>query len=326
MNAIFLLLTLGSVEALRPHTAPPTLALQSVASNAFPAHFFVQQPSVQWPRVDPRDPKRPTSGAVSASSQPRTAQPTSAPAIGRSQFAEDPPNYDESPRPAGRLVAPREAPAERTPPAATRGGNRFRTEELPVEHPRSFDRGFSDPDVSSSFEDERAAPERGFTAPAAFRTSVRKQSGERDVSPTPFQIPIASGSDDPDDAERVAPTYRSFAYNPNDRDYDGFPYGDEPYSEREPFSGRRNEERLASGGPASRDTRPTSAETDQSTLQGGSKVPENASNSMWSFAIVLLLLCASMGANVYLAWVAREFYERYRSLAQQVRAARNNLA
>lgn len=328
MNAIFLVITLGSLEALPPHSAGlaerPRSMPPIVAARA-PSVLVAQQRQVQWPKLDPRDPQRPASGAVSASSQQRSTQTSAAPSIGRSQLTKEPPSYDDSApsRPAGRLVTP-EAPSEETTPlpatSSRQSGSRFRDEQLlpAAEKPRFSDRDFGAPVAS-----QPESSDTGFSAPSTFRTSVRKQSGGRELAPNPFEFRPASASDDPDELERAAP-YKSFAIGASDRENDLGMYGAEPYSE--PLGGKRGDERLASGRQEPRDTRLTNGEGDDSTLQGGRTVPENASNSMWSFAIVILLLCASMGANVYLAWVAREFYERYRSLAQQVRAARNNLA
>jgi hypothetical protein len=153
------------------------------------------------------------------------------------------------------------------------------------------------------------------------KTSVRRQSsGERENAPDPFEFHPATISDDRDEAERRAP-FRSFAIDAGEPEDD---LGIDLYSE--PLgNNRRNNEYLASNSGSSRDSKYPANGGDDSTMQGGKRMPETNSNTMWGFAVVTLLLFASMGANAYLAWVAREFYERYRSLAQQVRASRNNM-
>ena len=342
MNSLILLLALGSLQSTAP-TLPEMgqsilRAAISETQSPEPHWVFQTQGEVKWPKLDPREGAKATLGTSGATGK--------VPAIRGSQFKEPVPSYQDEAPPTQKPLAqpsrltkpaekPTEKPAVRLAPRDTNrtqfaqpvsetgrskfgGENRIEDTEETEEAPATTSRPrFGGSARQSSLEDENT-----FMPTTRLKTGVtRQERGGRDSAPSPLEFRGASGSDDPEQSERVA-RYESFAIGAGDGEDD---LGVDPYDVPLP-SGRRGEERLASNRGDSRDTRNPADDGDESTSQGGSKVPGNGSeSSMWGSIILVILLFASMGGNLYLAWVVREFYERYRSLAQQVRSARNNL-
>lgn len=334
MNALLLLLSLGSLDAGAPLTRP-LLALSSsspVRQESRQDLFWASQPQqpVDWPKLDPRDP---SSAKLGSSTTRQVGANGKAPAIRGSQLDSAVPSYQKAPSRDGwsskeeeeRLQASRKTPVKQDEESAipsrettrSKFAGRNRSADEDETRPTS-----SRPRYGESLKAPSSDQELEFTPTSRMKTSVPRQNqGSRETAQSPFVFRPASVSDDPEESERNAP-YAPFAVERSDGEDD---FGAEPYSA--PLgSGPRNDERLASNRGGVRDTRYSAEDGGDSTLQGGSQVPGNgAESSMWGSVILVLLLFASMGGNLYLAWVAREFYERYRSLAQQVRSARNNL-
>lgn len=338
MNSLLLLLALGSIQSAAPNIAR-NVAINSLRGNSKtqspkPQWVFQTQGEVKWPKLDPREGAKATLGTSGATGK--------APAIRGSQFKDAVPNYEDEAPPTqkplaqpSRLTTPSEKPAEKLTPRNTNrsqqaqpvsetgrskfsGGNRTQeVEETEDAPPTTVRPRFGESTRLDSRDDENT-----FMPTTRLKTGVtRQERGGRDSAPSPLEFRGASGSDDPEQSERVA-RYESFAIGVGDGEED---FGVEPYDAPLP-SGRRGDEFLASNRGDSRNTRNSADDGGESTSQGGRNVPGNGSeSSMWGSIILVLLLFASMGGNLYLAWVAREFYERYRSLAQQVRSARNNL-
>ncbi len=337
MNSIFLLLTLGSLAPAPARDVRFGVDEQvpRIANERFDESMLVmQQGGIEWPKVDPRNASK-TGG-----------KGTGKPSIGRAQLNEAVPTYDESTtRPSVKPTTPRaqtpsrDQQAKRDQPSrlvpvdddASEQIDRAPIERAPQErqnktssrYNRDDDEDFpaSKPLINEAPVRQQRERETEFTS-TPLKTSVRRQGGSsRETAPSPFEIRTASATDDEDEPERRMPI-KSYAVGADDRQDD---FGVDPYSDSDPpRTGRRNNEYVSDRGSI-RDTKLSGNELDESTLRGGKKVPETNANMMWGFAVVLVMLCASVGGNLYLAWVAREFYERYRSLAQQVRASRSNI-
>lgn len=333
MNSIFLLLTLGSIApapARDARTSVTQLAPIKAIAPFDDSLLVMQRSDVVWPKVDPRTGSKTGVGGGSV------------PSIGRAQLNEQVPTYDDPPaRPSTKPSIPRVQSEAREQQNSKEKTSRFSTAADEVGE--SIDRRASSREASAgnrfSRDDEETFPaskprfddstlrqpreqETEFTS-TPLKTSVRRQgAGVRESAPSPFEIRSATASDDEEEPERSL-RIKSYAIGAIDNEED---YGIEPYNDTDPpRTGRRKNEYLASDRGNVRDTKYSDSERDESTLQGGKKVPESNANMMWGFAVVLVMLCASVGGNLYLAWVAREFYERYRSLAQQVRASRSNV-
>lgn len=338
MNSIFLLLALGSLNIVAPWKGPIVVSenalLNQPRASSEPEWIYQQSREVVWPKLDPRDPSNSTLGSKGVGAERASSTSGKAPAIRGAQLNEDVPNYE---KPDSRKTV-----TESTPPTMPQKniGRRAESDERAVEPSRETGRSkfsggnprevdderlvdSSKPRFGESARQSPSEREEPFTPTTArLKTSVMRQSGgSRESAPSPFEFRPASISDDPEVSQRGAP-YKSFAVGTNDEEDD---LGAEPYNAPLP-SGRRGDERLASNRGDSRDTNSPAEDGGDSTLQGGKRVPgSNPESSIWGSLVLVLLLFASMGGNLYLAWVAREFYERYRSLAQQVRSARNNL-
>jgi hypothetical protein len=315
MNSMLLIFTLGSLSA---NSIPAQLVAPGELAQVSPppsrqTGSFVYQREVDWPKRDPRDPQKPSArGGV--------------PAIGKSQLQQQVPEYTErrpTNQPVGRLTTPTDesfvddgdsTTAAQAP--SSRGGSRYSRED---DQPEPITNSRFPQTPSRQFREE----EPDFAPSPTLRTSVRRQGGQsREFAPNPLEIRSAAASDDEDEDLRTPPP-RSYSIAANLRE-DDLGAGEDAYEgSSRPL--RDDGEVISSRRGDLRNTRHSAEDEGDSILQGGKKVPETNSNTMWVVAVVSFLLFASIGANFYLAWVAREFYERYRSLAQQVRAARNNL-
>lgn len=336
MNAIILLLAIGSIETSAPSmgslVAPDEFRQAQQPTHQEPLWVYQAERKVNWPDFDPRDPTKSKFNSTSTGTE-RAGSSGKAPVIRGSQLKTEGPNYEKSTtledaKTVGTLSKPR-----------VNQDRRANDDDSNSTAPRETGRSKFSAGNQSEERDERVSPstkprfgesirqasqddDADFKPTTRMKTSVMRQSGgARESAPSPFEFRPASISDDPEESERVVP-YKSFAIGAGDGEED---FDAEPYSAPLP-NGRRGDEYLASSRGDVRDTKHSAEDGGESTLQGGKKVPGNGSeSSMWGSLILVLLLFASMGGNLYLAWVAREFYERYRSLAQQVRSARNNL-
>lgn len=322
MNSILLIVALSGLDSVEPRaTSVVAFSSPEITRPRSESSFVFQQ--VKWPSIDPRRTAKSRLNNASAGDENSSVK-SSVPSIRKSQLNEEPTDYAKQAPPTtkplvkARETAQPEIDEEPERPAVRRGaegGSRFgrQTQE---EQPASEVR----PRFGGAAERHSFDRDSDFASAPALKTSVRRQSNQdNDSAPNPYQFRPATISDDREESERRAP-FRSFAIGDDEQADD---LGFEPYSES---SGSNRRVNVASNSGNARNSRYPDDEEDDSTKQGGGKrMPETNSNTMWGFAVVTLLLFASMGANAYLAWVAREFYERYRSLAQQVRASRNNM-
>jgi hypothetical protein len=329
MNLMFLLLAFGSLDLCAPrfahwrqawHGEQPAL-IQPTES------MLVMQTGFKWPKLDPRDGIKDTVGGIGDGNLQREGSGSNVPSIGRSQLKSSVPNYEETaPRTKSQQVkthapvAGEESPQERPLKTGSRYGL---DEDESTSQVRPETRQETKPTFSQPVKRDPLERETHFPTSPSLRTSAMRQSaGSRELAPSPYEIRPASATDDEEETERQMP-YKSYAIDANEGEEN---FDVEAYTDNEPpRNGRRNSEKIASTRGDVRDTKLSASDREASTLQGDRTVPDTNPNNMFSFAVVLLLLIASLGGNFYLAWVAREFYERYRSLAQQVRASRSNL-
>lgn len=173
------------------------------------------------------------------------------------------------------------------------------------------------PELAVQPEPEAEMPAKRPPVRAVADDSQREFQGAGPANDDPTDTP-------PRPAKRLLGGDFAFPDAPQDESPSGSsrkPFRLEPDPSEKPLAHRQvaHAEHLTSQGDQGTPTT-TSASRDKTESTGAAPVAKSDSPKPWLPLIVTLaLLFGSVGGNAYLAWLAKDFYSRYRALAQQLR-------